>query len=59
MKLFLIESARYGNVLIWAESCNAALAIWGKESDMPIYSNPDSVNEICLTPPNKAGVVDM
>jgi hypothetical protein len=59
MKLFLIESARYGNVLVWAESCNVALAIWARESDMPIYSNPDAINEICLIPPDKPGVVDM
>ena len=57
MKLFLIESARYGNVLVWAESCNAALAIWSNELDIPIYVNPDAINEIGLTPPDKPGVV--
>jgi hypothetical protein len=59
MKLFLIKSARYGDVVVWAESCNAALATWVEESGMPIYSNPDAINEICLIPPDKPGVVYM
>ena len=41
---YRIISAEYGDAIVSAGSMNSALEIWTEERNLPIYTNPDSVD---------------
>jgi len=44
VRKYMIESAEYGDAIISAEDMNTALEIWTEERNLPIYTNPDSID---------------
>jgi len=41
---YRIISAEYGDAIVPAGSADSALKIWTEERNLPIYTNPDSVD---------------